>query len=381
MRGLKPARAPSFEKKLGEAKKALIVFPHDAMGGAERVTRTVAYAALQSGRFDEVTCFVLSRGNTGTLEQLSKLPGARMVYSGARRMARGLPGLVRVCRQARYDFTFCSFADINAILCLFRGLGILKTRRLVTRESTMMFERDFGWKTPIARLLYRAYGRQDLIVCQTARMAASLTKNTDGRFREITAVIPNPLDFDAVQALCAPGDNTLDQIPAARRKIVWCGRLVPVKAPLRAVETLAELHGAGLDDTHLVMIGEGPMRAEVEALAERLDLSAHLTLTGFHRLPVTLMRACRAGLVTSEIEGFPNVILEMLFAGVPGVASTDCAGGLAEIPGLVLSDEKTATSLARAVVEVLSLEKPAPQTAPHIASRRPESFFSRLCSV
>ena len=356
----------------------MIVFPHDAMGGAERVTRTVAYSAIQSGAFDEVTCFVLSRGNTGTLDRLSKLPGAKMVYSSARRMAKGMPDLFRICRQSHYDFAFCSFADLNAILCLFRALGILRTKRLVTRESTMIFERDLGWKGPIVRQLYRVYGWQDLIVCQTERMAASLTKNTHGRFSKITVVIPNPLDFESALALDAPRDGILDLIPATRRKVVWCGRMVPVKSPLRAVETLAELHAAGLDDTHLVMIGDGPMRAEVEALAERLGISGHLTLTGFHALPLTLMRACRAGLVTSNVEGFPNVIFEMLYAGVSGVASTDCAGGLAEIPGVVLADEKTPASLAKAVVEILPFKRPSMEIAPYLETRRPDEFFIRL---
>ncbi|RLA51391.1 MAG: hypothetical protein DRR42_10480 [Gammaproteobacteria bacterium] len=359
-------------------KKALIVFPHDAMGGAERVTRSVAYSALQSGTFDEVTCFVLSRGNTSTLKSLSMLPGARIVYSSAGRMAKGIPDLVRVCRKERYDFTFCSFVDLNAILCGLRRLGILRTKRLVTRESTMMFERDFGWKTPIVRLLYQFYGRQDLIVCQTDRMAISLTENTGGRYRNITSVIPNPVDFEVTLAREVPVGGALYEIPEKKERIVWCGRMVPVKSPLRAIETLAELHAAGIDESHLVMIGEGPMRAEIEALVKKLKLSDHVTLTGFQSLPVALMRGCRAGLVTSEVEGFPNVILEMLYAGVSGVATTNCAGGLAEVPGIAIAGENTPAVLAGVLSEILQRASPQAEIEHFLEARQPQIFFSAL---
>ena len=348
------------------------------MGGAERVTRSVAYSALASGRFDEVICFVLSRTRSGTLDDLERLPGARVIYTGAPKVRTGLGDLYRVCREGPFAFTFSSFIDINAVLCLFRRLYILRTERLVTRESTMFFERDFGWKTSLVRYLFKLYGAQDIVVCQTERMAASLSKNTGGRFHSKTVVLQNPLDFEFKSNLAKPDDEALIGVPPGRFKIVWCGRLAPVKSPFRAVETLRVLHDRGMRSAYLVIIGDGPQRGEVMSLVERLGLAEHVTLVGYYQYPARLMRQCQAGLVTSDVEGFPNVVLEMLAAGVTGVASTNCAGGLFDIPGLFVSQENTPAALADAVKQLRSFPVAPEDIASHLQNHSPEYFLSKL---
>lgn len=369
---------PAMNKQaphLSPGRRALIAFPHDRMGGAERVTRTVAEAALRSGRYDEVVLFVMSRGDTGTLSDLAKYPAAKFIFSKARRQRSGLIDLARICRKGPWDLAFSSFSDLNAAFSLMRRLGWLRVRRLVTRESTMVFERDFGWKTRLARGLYKFYGRQDLILCQTKRMAELLTKHTGGRFERITDVIPNPVSFTAANAMDIPPDET--GLPPGPR-IVWCGRLAPVKSPLRAIEALSLLHKGGKSDTSLVMIGDGPMREEIEAKAEALGLAGHVKLTGFLQQPFAIMRACDAGLITSDVEGFPNVILEMLCSGIAGIASTDCAGGLDEIPGVRLSQEKSPAALADTLASVLGNPEATSATGRFLEARHPMTFLDQL---
>ncbi len=339
-------------------KKALILFPCDSMGGAERVTRTVAYAAASSRNFDEVICFVLSRRSTGTLDKLAKLSGVKLIYTNSTRILYGLVKLIDLFRVEQFEFTFCSFADLNAILSLSRKLGLLKTSLLITRESTMLFDRNFGWKTLIARRLYYFYGGQDLIICQTERMKESLNKNTNHRFRNITTVIPNPLDFEAISPPDL-SDKKLYHIPVSRIKIIWCGRLSHVKSPLRAIDTLFELHKTGYTNYQLVMVGDGVMLNEVKTRIDNYRLTEFVTLTGFHPYPIILMKQCSLGLITSDVEGFPNVIIEMLYAGVKGVVSTDCAGGLREMPGVYLVKESDAYQLSRGLIALTSnLDKP-----------------------
>jgi glycosyltransferase involved in cell wall biosynthesis len=360
----------------------LIVFPTDAMGGGERVTRSVAHAALESGAFDEVVCFILSRGNTGTLLVLGARQRSKLIFTKSRRRIAGILSLLRFCSVRHFDFVFSSFAEVNAALCLLRRLGLLRTRRLVTRESTMIFERDLGRISSLVGPIVRCYGNQDLIVCQTNRMAESLHLHTGGRLRGLTVTLPNPMDFEA---LTTNGTKQISAIakkisPAHTigRRIVWCGRLVPVKNPLRAIETLAAMHRRGHCDLQLRMVGDGPMRGKVEALVAHLELGEHVELTGFQKIPMSLMAGCQAGLITSDIEGFPNVVVEMCFAGVYGVATTDCAGGLDEVPGVLVAPEKTPDALALTLEAVLSQSSPPPNVASFLAARHPAVFFQRL---
>lgn len=363
------------EPKTPLKRRALIAFPHDKIGGAEGITRTVAEAALRSGRFDEVTLFVMSRGDTGPLRDLARFPAAKFVFSKAKRQRSGLIDLARICRKGPYDLAFSSFSDLNAALSLLRRIGWLRVRQLVSRESTMVFERDFGWKTPLARGLYKFYGRQDLIICQTKRMADLLTLHTGGRFEAITDVIPNPVSFAAAEAMkLEPDDNGL---PPGRR-MIWCGRFHPIKAPVRAIEMLSLLHKAGHDDLSLVMVGEGQLRGETEAKVRELGLEAHVKMTGFIPQPFAIMRACDVGLISSDVEGFPNVALEMLCAGVRGIACTDCAGGLDQIPGLKLSREKTAESLAETMISLLESPPDISAKQAYLDVRHPAGFLDRL---
>ncbi len=359
-------------------RRALFLFPTDQMGGAERVTRMLAEAALKSDRIDEVTCFVLARPSQGTLDALVTHPRARVIHTSALKEFLGIPKLLRLLASEHFELVFSSHTHLNALASLARGLGLLRTRRLVTRESTLIFERKMGWRGRVIRSLYRFYGAQDLIVCQTQRMAASLARYTQHRFDPITTTLANPIDLPAIanaRLLSAP---QLDHIPNTAFKIVWCGRLSSVKSPLRAVETLDELHRAGKTDAHLVMIGDGPMRDQIASHAEKLGIAAHLTLAGYHPAPAALMQHCQAGLMTSDVEGFPNVILEMLAAGVAFVVTTDCAGGLKEIPNTAITKKKTPSELAQKILiqTVSSLDKT--EVNRHLKERDPTEFIRRI---
>lgn len=363
---------------MSTGKRALFLFPTDRMGGAERVTRTLVESALRTERFSEIVCFVLSRTRSGTLDDLAKSPGITLVYSMAPDELRGLPHLLRILTKGRYDFVFASHTHLSATASLMRRLGLLKTVRLVTRESTLIFERDLGWRGPVARQLYRLYGGQDLIVCQTTRMAESLTRNTRNRFAAYTETIPNPIDTERIATAREQPTEVLADIPDGRRRIVWCGRISPVKSPLRAIDTLARLHQLGRKDAHLVLIGDGPMREAVLIHAKSLGLNSYITLLGHHPGPAAVMQHCHVGLLTSDIEGFPNVILEMLASGVRAVVSTNCAGDLNHIPGVVVSQLNTPDELARSLLQVLDIEEQHKDVQRSLAERSPDAFFMRL---
>lgn len=365
---------------MSTGKRALFLFPTDRMGGAERVTRTLVESALRSGRFSEVVCFVLSGTRSGTLDDLAKAAEVTLIYTMAPDELRGLPRFLRTLVDGRYGFVFASHTHLSAVASLMRKLGLLTTERLVTRESTLIFERDLGWRGYVARRLYRLYGGQDLIVCQTSRMAESLAKHTRHRFAAYTDTLPNPIDTARIAAAREQPTEALAGIPEGRRRIVWCGRISPVKSPLRAIDTLSRLHQLGRRDAHLVLIGDGPMRETVAAHAASLGLTDFVTLTGHLPRPATVMQRCHVGLLTSDIEGFPNVILEMLASGVHAVVSTDCAGDLTHIPGVLVSPLSSPDELARSLLRVIDAETPHADLQRALAERSPDAFFTRLIS-
>lgn len=109
---------------------------------------------------------------------------------------------------------------------------------------------------------------------------------------------------------------------------------IPERAPvIGAVARLAEQKRldrlvralATLADAHLVVAGEGPHRARLEALAKELDVSERLHLLGFRDDVGAVLDALDLYVVSSDREGMANAMLEAMAFGLP-VVSTDVSG-------------------------------------------------------
>lgn len=348
------------------------------MGGAERVTLALAHEAARSGLFEGVDVFVLAWSRSGTLDQLERERGVRLHYALAPTTSRGILPLIRFLAARRFEFVFSSATHLNAICSAMRKLGLLRTARLVSRESTDIFDRDLGRHGPISRLLYRVYGAQDLIVCQTERMRRSLNSNTQNRLDSRLKVIANPIDPERLEAgRRAPPPEELATIAPDRLRIVWCGRLAPVKSPFRAIDVLRVLHERGLTSTHLILIGDGPLRSALALYASDAGLADAVTFAGHQDNPLAAMAGAGLGLVTSDVEGFPNVILEMLGAGVPAIVTTDCAGDLDRLPSTFVSPATGPDSLADTALAALAVE-PSGDAKAFLAQRSPASMLRSL---
>lgn len=345
------------------------------MGGAEKVLRIAAETAARSGRFATVRVFVLAGEPSDATRALDATDGIEVEHGLAASEIAGLPRLVRALARKRYAFVMSTHAHLNAAASAARRAGILRTDRLVTRESTMVFERDFGWTSPLIRSLVRLYGAQDAIVCQTTRMAETLGVHTGGRLADRTVRIPNPIELRPEPVRAHPG---------VAPRIAWCGRICAQKAPERALAVLAALRRDGLDAT-MVMMGDGELRGSMEALAATLDIVEHVEFTGRISRPVERMRECDIGLMTSNLEGFPNVLLEMLAAGIPRVVTTDCAGDLDLVPGTTVVSSRDVDHLAQAVRTALDEPLAGPEheaaIAACLAERSPEAFLESLLAA
>jgi glycosyltransferase involved in cell wall biosynthesis len=104
------------------------------------------------------------------------------------------------------------------------------------------------------------------------------------------------------------------------RLVLWAGRLDAVKDPLLALAAAARLPA----DVHLLIAGDGELRAAVEGRAGESDLSGRVHLLGdvTRERMALLMRAADCLLLTSTSEGGgPRVVVEALASGLPVVAT------------------------------------------------------------
>lgn len=119
--------------------------------------------------------------------------------------------------------------------------------------------------------------------------------------------------------------------PPATPQLVCVGRLCEQKGQLLLIEAAKQLADQGYA-FRLVLVGDGPMRGQVEALIEQYQLQERVTITGWASSQEVsqYIQDSRALVLPSFAEGLPVVIMEALALGRP-VISTYVAG----IPELV----------------------------------------------
>jgi glycosyltransferase involved in cell wall biosynthesis len=124
-------------------------------------------------------------------------------------------------------------------------------------------------------------------------------------------------------------------------------RLAAPKRPDLLVRALASLRATS-DDAHLVIVGDGPEREELRALADQLGLHDAVQFLGTRSdVPEILSTASCVALV-SDYEGAPYALLEGMASGAPVVATS--VGGVPEM----LEDGRTGILVSPGDVESLT---------------------------
>jgi L-malate glycosyltransferase len=165
--------------------------------------------------------------------------------------------------------------------------------------------RWFRWIYPFTPPIWRAAAQVVAVSGFTRQLALK-------HYRVPIRVIYNGVDLQALD----PGEICAHE-PA---RLVFAGRLMQQKNPLQVVRVLAELCDLPWTCT---VLGDGPLRAEVEAEIDKFGLRGRITLTGWVS-PEEVLQAFRSGdilFLPSFSEGLPVVGVQALAFGLALVVS------------------------------------------------------------
>lgn len=308
------------------------IFPPDIGGPATYVPRI---ATALAGRGHQVTVATLS-------DRLDHDDGAypfRVV-----RILRGQPLPLRWARTVRVLRRLAREADViyvnglaaESVLAslglgrpvLQKIVGDLAWERAVgrgwTRDGFDQFQRRrHGPRVAALKALRSLWTRLSDEVIVPSRFLADTVRGWGVPEERIRVV------YNAV----APADPGGDPLPLPLRtavNVVTVGRLVPWKHVDAVIDAVA-----GLPDVGLVVIGDGPLRGELEARAAQRGAADRVCFAGQRTNADTrrLMRACQVFVLASSYEGLPHIVLEAMQLGLAVVATA--AGGTGEvvIPG------------------------------------------------
>lgn len=141
-------------------------------------------------------------------------------------------------------------------------------------------------------------------------------------------------------------------IPSDALVLVHVGRMSAEKNHrfLLEVVAAARRQGAGIA---ALLVGDGPMRAELEARAAFLGVSDRVVFAGVRSDVPALLRASDVFVFPSTYEGLPLAVVEAQAAGLPAVISSAVTREVALVPGRVtsLSLDESSDRWAAVVIE------------------------------
>ncbi len=145
-------------------------------------------------------------------------------------------------------------------------------------------------------------------------------------------------------------------IPLGRRLLLFVARFIASKGLREVLQATAQV--AARHDVHAALVGDGPERAAMEALARSLGLTERVTFTGYIPEDDTVAAYRAADLLvfpTDHQEGMPMVILHSLACGLPVVTTRirAAADWLTGPEQAVFVPPRDPAALARAILGLL----------------------------
>jgi glycosyltransferase involved in cell wall biosynthesis len=358
------------------------------LGGLERLVLDLARVNVRRGNAVSIVCIE----HDGRLADEAREIGAEVVSlnKGPGRSSQAMADARRLLAELQPDVVHTH--QIGALWYLGRAARELGIESIVHTEHSNHVKQARSWRGKLrARYLWWSAGRLARRFCCVSDDVAAAVRQWGTVPRRRVSVVLNGIDTERY------GDRS--ERPAVRRGlgiaddavvIGTVGRLAEVKRQDLLVRAVAELRGK-LPQATLLVVGDGPERERLEALAAELGVASAVKFAGYQSQPERFLAAMDVFALTSRHEALPLSLLEAWATGLPVVSSAvggipkvvehertgllfesgDVAGLTASLARL-LSDRELAAQLAaageREVRENYSLERMADEYERHYAA-------------
>lgn len=266
-------------------------------------------------------------------EELAKYPDIPIVTLNVKRTTFSLLATISYLKEYQPDVLLPMPWYFNIVAVWAKYLAGVKTKVILGEHNIISLEAGVEHRDqlhlrflPILMRYTYPYGdalvgvSQDTItdLVETLKIAADIPMQ----------VILNPIDPDRVQRLAqVPTEHPwFDR--AAIPTIVTAARLAKQKQLDGLLRAFAQV--VKVTPARLLILGEGPLRSELEQLCQELGIADSVSMPGYESNPYRYMATADVFVLASAWEGCPIALQEAMAAGA-AVVVTDAPGGMKDV--------------------------------------------------
>ena len=293
-----------------------LAIPSLNSGGAERVICSLANHWADEGH--EIHIFKFTSG-----EAFFDLDNKIEVHTIETNTDSGIIGKLKnlqlTLKQYKLALKSAKIEQLISFMTIVNIYSIMAARKL--KIPVVISERNNLYNTPISfpwnKLRQRLFKKANAIVLQTT--------DSEKCFKDLS--IPLPDNKTVIANPLAPNYIRKINLNEKSKKIIHAGRFDQYKQQDLFIEAIAKLD---LKDWNVELVGDGPNRAKVEALMLEKGLQDQVSFLGKRQDLDHLFKTASIFVMTSNSEGFPNVLCEAMASACAPI-SFDCQFGPKDI--------------------------------------------------
>ncbi|MCX7641044.1 MAG: glycosyltransferase [Elusimicrobiales bacterium] len=299
--------------------KIVFLFENFDIGGVEKLYINLSEYFLK--KFQEMKIYFLVENNKGEL--LEKVSS----FTKPITFQKSYKKFNEIVKEINPDIIFATKGNLLKYPLYSKFVGGFKDFKLVASLHNPLKSQGFSFLTVIKRIIGAIilYRLTSLIITISESMKEEIINYTKIDNRKIK-VIYNPVIKNDIEILSNEFiDIGYDYFIAVGRLHYQKGYDLMFKIFRRFLLKYPEY-----SNLKLIILGDGEEREKIEKLLKELNLKDNVVLQGAELNPYKFIRRAKALLLTSRYEGFPSVLIESSYLGVPFIAY-DCKFGPNEI--------------------------------------------------
>ena len=321
--------------------KVALVIQHGKIGGIEQHVLTLAKGLKNNG----VTPIFVMLFSGGPMVQLFKDEKIEYTILNGRHGHDVTMALRfrKFLKKEKPDIVHMHAVTLVGAIVMWTVSGI----SLVITEHMAKMGRNIPGKTKLIYTISHARASKIIAVSESTRQSLI---NFNPAIAQKVLTMYNGIEVTSTDTVNLKKELSLN----ASYIIGAVGRLDVGKGWDKFIETAA-LVNKQLENCHFVIVGDGPMKKELEALTGQLKVNKHIHFLGFRNDVRAVLKSFDMYLLLSEYEACPLSLLEAMVEKVP-VSGFLPVGGVSEINADIypLMKQRNIDHLAEQIVDMLS---------------------------